>query len=109
MITIPDCMWELLLDEFAVEARQVEQVGYFDGVPFDVGGVVTTVTIPDADLRPRFFDVSPSAMSQAGKHFRAFRLVRLAQVHTHPEAWTGHSPHDDQRAYSQLEGALSIV
>jgi hypothetical protein len=34
---------------------------------------------------------------------------RLAQVHTHPSDWTGHSRFDDARAYSQRAGAVSIV
>jgi hypothetical protein len=48
-------------------------------------------------------------MSEAGKHLREFGLRRLAQVHTHPNAWTGHSDVDDDRAYSQIPGATSIV
>src|SRR5262249_11798694 len=72
-------------------------------------GVVTTVTIPHAQVNQGNFRVTPEAMSQAGQHMRAFRLCRLAQVHTHPDAWTGHSPWDDEWAYSQLPGAISIV
>ncbi len=35
--------------------------------------------------------------------------MRLAQIHTHPGTWVEHSEHDDERAYSQRAGALSIV
>lgn len=110
MITIPECFWKAMLDAFANERRPVEQVCYLDGVVDANGdGVVTTLTIPAAHLHPQRFEVTPEAMSQAGKHFRADRLRRLAQVHTHPAEWTGHSPWDDQKAYSQLPGAVSIV
>jgi hypothetical protein len=99
-----------MLHEFAKEVREVEQVCYLDGVMASQGdGVVTSITFPNAQLFPGRFEVSPDAMSEAGKHFRALKLKRLAQVRTHPGDWTGHSSWDDARAYSQLAGAVSIV
>jgi hypothetical protein len=109
MITIPESVWTHMLTEFAKEARQVEQVCYFDGVSHEGGGSVTSLTIPNARLEAGRFQVQPEAMSEAGKHLRAYRLRRFAQVHTHPTEWTGHSPWDNQWAYSQLPGAISIV
>ena len=112
MIVIPDSVWDSMLDEFAREMRAVEQVVYLDGVRYAVlpsVGVVTTLTIPDAHLEDGRFEVSSESMSQAGKHLRQFQLKRLAQVHTHPEAWVGHSPWDDLKAYSSAPGSMSIV
>ncbi len=109
MITIPDTIWTTMLAEFAKEKRQVEQVCYFDGMLLEHSGVVTTMTIPRAKLEVGRFQVAPDAMSEAGKHLRALRFRRLAQVHTHPTEWTGHSPWDNEWAYSQLPGAISIV
>jgi hypothetical protein len=113
MITIPETIWNRMLDEFSGERRKVEQVAYIDGIVFEDAectvAVATTLTIPDALLEPGRFKVSPEAMSQAGKHFRRFRMQRLAQVHTHPTDWVGHSQWDDERAYSQVIGAISIV
>lgn len=110
MITISEYFWQQTLDEFSGVRRAVEQVCYFDGITNeDGGGVVTTLTLPNARLHADHFHVEPEAMSQAGKHLRTLRLRRLAQVHTHPDAWTGHSPWDNQWAYSQLPGAISIV
>lgn len=109
MITIPDWIWLTMLDEFSRISGDVERVAFLDGVHLGSGGVVTTLTIPDAELRPRYYNIPAEAMSQAGKHFRAYDLVRLAQVHTHPDDWTDHSPIDDRRAYSQRTGAISIV
>jgi hypothetical protein len=109
MISIPDHLWNRMLAEFSQELRRVEQVCYLDGVVCSHGEIVTTLTIPNAALHPGRFDVSPECMSQAGKHLRAHRLRRIAQVHTHPDAWVGHSPWDDQRAYSQQPGAVSVV
>lgn len=109
MITIPEHFWSRMLDEFAKELRSVEQVSYFDGVAIDGGGIVTTLTIPNARLHEGRFEVTPDAMSQAGKHLRQHHLRRLAQIHTHPTDWTGHSSWDDARAYSQMPGAISVV
>ena len=36
-------------------------------------------------------------------------MRRLAQIHTHPFGWVGHSDYDDEKAFSQREGAISIV
>jgi hypothetical protein len=109
MITIPETLWETMLAEFAKDRRSVEQVCYFDGVLLGESGVVTTMTIPCAKLEAGRFHVHPDAMSEAGKHLRRLKLRRLAQVHTHPAEWTGHSMWDNEWAYSQLPGALSIV
>jgi len=48
-------------------------------------------------------------MSEAGQHFSRFGMERLAQVHTHPGRDMRHSPFDDENAYSQMNGAVSIV
>ena len=109
MITIPIFFWRAMLSRFAAAPKRVEQVGYFDGYELGDHGVVTTTTIPEARLERRFFEVSPEAMSAAGRHLRQLGQVRLAQIHTHPGTWVEHSEHDDERAYSQRAGALSIV
>jgi len=109
MIILPDAMWERLLDELARHVEGVELVAYLDGVRRDGVGVVTTVVLPDAELAPGYFTVPAEAMSQAGQHFRAHRLSRLIQVHTHGGAGCGHSWRDDEMAYSQTPGSLSLV
>lgn len=113
MITVPDTIWKRMIDEFSAEKRAVEQVAYIDGIVFEDAeltvATATTLTIPNAVLDPGRFEVSADAMSQAGKHFRRFKMQRLAQVHTHPTDWVGHSGWDDKRAYSQIPGAISIV
>jgi hypothetical protein len=109
VILIPETVWSTLLDEFARAAPNVERVAFLDGVVAADIGVVTTVTIPDADLDPGSYDVSVDAMSEAGQHLRRHHLARLAQVHTHGGTSVRHSEKDDRRAYSQRIGAVSIV
>lgn len=109
MITLPDVIWDCLLDEFRWPRKRVERVAYFDGVVTATDSIVTTLAFPNARLEKTHFTVSSEAMSECGTHFRKFGLVRIAQVHTHPGNWVGHSPYDDEMAYSQHVGAVSIV
>lgn len=99
--------------ELARHGATVERVAYLDGVrlnsPDTTRMVATTLTIPRATLTPRWFGVAAEDMSAAGQHFVPHRLARLAQVHTHGNDWVGHSPTDDDMAYSQRIGSISIV
>jgi hypothetical protein len=108
-LVLPDSAWERLLDEFAQQQPGVERVAYLDGYRRDDIGVVTTVVIPDATCERGYYSVDAEQMSEAGQHFRAYGIERLAQVHTHADRRLDHSHTDDQMAYSQREGALSLV
>lgn len=114
MLTIPAAAWDHLLDLFAMTPSGVERVAYLDGVLVTTkagvrGGVVTTVTIPDALLTPGFYRVEGDAITAASTHLFGHGLRRLAQVHTHGNGDTSHSPTDDDMAYSKAPGAISIV
>jgi len=114
VLSIPDAVWTALLDAFATALPGHERVAYLDGVRYRgpdgaVHSVATTVTVPNAVTTPGNYRVAPEAMAEAGEHLHALGLVRLAQVHTHGNGWVGHSCVDDRRAYSQLDGALSLV
>lgn len=109
MIVLSELIWEALLDEFRWPRAALERVAYIDGVVCGDLKVATTVTLPVAAMHPTYFTVSGDAMSQAGQHFRRYGLERLAQVHTHPGRDVRHSRFDDQNAYSQMDGAISIV
>ena len=109
MLVIPESVWERLLDGFAQTAAAVERVAFLDGVRIGETGVVTTITFPDAQLHAQYYDVPADAMSRAGRHLREHRLARLAQVHTHGGLDCRHSARDDEHAYTQREGAVSVV
>lgn len=116
-VLITDETWRRLLGELRRHPGGVERVAYLDGYLVDLTGyptddrlaVVTTIVLPDAHLTPGNYTVSAAAMSRAGAHLRERRMTRLVQVHTHGDDWVEHSPTDDQRAFSQRPGALSIV
>lgn len=114
VLSIPEPVWSLLLDAFASAPAGHERVAYLDGVRFrsdngDLRAVATTVTVPDAVTSPGNYRVTAAAMERAGAHFDSLSLVRLAQVHTHGNRNVTHSWVDDQHAYSQMDGALSLV
>lgn len=116
-VIIPHDVWKTMLAEFAKHTGGVERVAYLDGYITDMTGyadetptgIVASLVFPDAHLTPRNYQVDAAAMSQAGSHLRARRMVRLAQVHTHGNHHVDHSPTDDAQAYSQRPGSLSIV
>ena len=108
-LVLPEGAWECLLDEFGRQRPGVERVAFLDGFRGDDIGIVTTVVIPDAICESGYYTVGANQMSEAGAHFRKYGMQRLAQVHTHGNCDLAHSPRDDRMAYSQREGALSLV
>lgn len=119
-VRIPDALWCAVLELFATHPPGVERVVYLDGFPIDESGyhgfdpdatvfVATTVVVPYALLTARNYAVATEAVSAAGRHLRVERMTRVAQVHSHGDNWLEHSPTDDDRAYSQRPGAVSIV
>lgn len=114
VITIPDSLWNEMLDVFEQIPRGVERVAYFDGIRYTGAdgashGVTTTLVVPHATLRPRNYDISAEAMAEAGAHLHPNGLSRLLQVHTHGNDWVDHSRTDDTLAFTRRTGAVSIV
>jgi len=109
MIVLSEAIWQTLLDEFRWPRAAVERIAYIDGIGCGDIKVATSLTLPNAAMHRTYFTVSGEAMSEAGQHFSRFGMERLAQVHTHPGRDMRHSPFDDENAYSQMNGAVSIV
>jgi hypothetical protein len=108
-LILPATLWTEALGILRCSPHDRERILYLDGPRGADPGVVTTITVPDADEHEGHFHVDPAQMRRAGRHLRRFGMTRLAQIHTHPAGWTGHSPHDDEMAFSQRDGAISIV
>jgi len=102
--------WQTAMTALRQPPHDRERVAYLDGPGsrHEIA-IVTTVTLPSAEERQGNFHVSAPEMSRAGQHLRRLGLNRLAQIHSHPAGWTGHSPYDDEMAFSQRDGAVSIV
>jgi hypothetical protein len=97
VIVVPAWAWKTMIDAFTQAPASAERVAFFDGVaggrdPVD-GGVVTTVTFPDAQI-------TAEETRLASQHLRPYGLVRLVQVHAHPSSWTPSSQPDDAAALS---------
>lgn len=119
-IRIHEALWRAVLDLFAEHEPGVERIAYLDGFRIDESGypggspndqvyVAVTVVVPNAVLRPGNYFVPAEAVSEAGRHLRTERMTRIAQVHSHDTDWVDHSCTDDDRAYSQRWGAISVV
>ncbi len=109
MILLPASIWDAALAALRTPPHDREQVAFLDGLELGEDAVVTTLTIPEAEQAHGHYAISAHEMTRAGLHLRELGLIRIAQIHTHPGSWTGHSGHDDEFAYSQADGAVSIV
>jgi len=109
-LIIPANTWQTAMAALRQPPHDRERVAYLDGPkPRQDIAIVTTVTLPGAEEREGNFHVSAPEMSRAGQHLRRLGLMRLAQIHSHPAGWIGHSPYDDEMAFSQRDGTISIV
>lgn len=70
---------------------------------------VASVIVPEQKVSAGNFQVPPAAVRAMGRKLREMGLVNVAQLHTHPGNWVGHSAWDDDHAFSLRNGALSIV
>jgi hypothetical protein len=87
----------------------VETACFWFGVDAGHLQVVTTVAAPKLYQTPGNYSVEMTSLRRLAAAMRANGLTNMAQLHTHPSDWVDHSPHDDERAYSTREGALSLV
>lgn len=71
--------------------------------------VATTVIVPRQRVGSGRYELPADAVREMGHALRCCGLVNIAQVHSHPDEWVGHSDWDDTHAFSLRDGALSIV
>jgi hypothetical protein len=71
--------------------------------------VLTTVIAPDCDHGPGHVMCSMAEVQAVTAHAHDVGLGVLAQVHSHPSAWSEHSVGDDTMVLMPFEGMLSIV
>jgi hypothetical protein len=92
--------------------RGVESTVLWGGRRFADHAVVLAVLYPsggDVERTHEFVRVGADATAEMGRWLRAQELTGLAQVHTHPSAWTGHSQTDDDFPIASSHGFLSLV
>jgi hypothetical protein len=94
----------------AAGRRRREQAAFLCGyVLAGSVGLVTTVLLPDTDGSLGGCRFSVEAMARTFQQTRRLRQVFLAQVHTHPGPYCGHSFTDDHGAIVEAAGFFSIV
>lgn len=108
----------LTLSERALEAtlqvfdryasRRVESCCFWYGkAANNRASVVRAVVVPPQENHWGNYRVTASAVEAMSRATREQRWLNLAQVHTHPGRWVGHSPYDDAQANSTR--TLSLV
>lgn len=88
---------------------RVEAACFWFGVEDGDAQVVTTLALPELLQTAGNYRIVRGSLRHLSKEMRSQGLSNLAQIHTHPKAWVGHSPYDDEHAYSTREGSLSLV
>jgi JAB domain-containing protein similar to deubiquitination enzymes len=105
-----------LLDRTTIVLRQSragkvshEGVAYWAGHRVGDGVLLTTCIAPAAITTRGSFETSARANAQVIAYLGAAKLELVAQIHSHPGDFVGHSDSDDHRALMPYEGFLSIV
>jgi hypothetical protein len=86
-----------------------EGVAYWAGQRVAGGVVLTTCIAPAATTTRGSFETSARANAEVIAYLGSAKLELIAQVHSHPGDFVGHSDGDDRRALMPYEGYLSVV
>jgi hypothetical protein len=89
--------------------RQHEQVVYWAGIETKGRWIVTTVIAPEAVTTRGSYVVSSLSNAKVISHLSKLSLSLLAQIHTHPGEFVGHSYGDNQGTLTPYENLLSLV
>ena len=106
---ILDRTWLLLRQD---GLKDVESTVLWGGRRFGSDGCIMSVLYPcgyDVARSRGLVRVGPDTTAEMGRWLRRQSLRALAQVHTHPTGWTGHSRTDDDGPIVSAEGFVSIV
>ncbi len=93
---------------FAMTAKLRLECGLFwYGATRESESVVLGVVVPTQINTWGHYELPELAIDQLSDATRPRGWFNLAQVHTHPSTWVGHSPYDDH--YANSRNALSLV
>lgn len=100
---------ERILLNFPLKRKPDEMIVYWAGIREGDKSTVRLVVVPNAKTNSGRVIVSQEANFHFVKALSSRNLVQIAQVHTHPTSWVGHSPGDSKYAAFKVKGLLSIV
>jgi hypothetical protein len=86
-----------------------EMIVFWAGIREADKSTVRLVIVPNAKTNSGSVVVSQEANFHFVKTLSSRALVQIAQIHTHPTSWAGHSPGDSEYAAFKVKGLLSIV
>ena len=99
---------ELTRFAFKATARRELECGLFwYGTSGDVDSTVHGIVVPSQINSWGHYELPEHAIDELSEATRPRGWFNLAQVHTHPSRWVGHSPYDDR--YANSRNALSLV
>jgi len=100
---------ERILSDFSSNQHPCEEIVYLAGIREANRAMVRLVVAPDAKTDSDRVVVSQDANFHFVKTLSARNFVQIAQVHTHPSLWVGHSPGDSKYAAFKVKWLVSIV
>ena len=89
--------------------NQNEGLVYWGGIKEGNNITATSVIAPKTEFDWGRVTVSHKSNFDFVEALNKHNLIQVAQVHSHPSEWVGHSLGDDQMAAFKTEGLLSIV
>lgn len=98
-----------LLRKFRDQKEYHEGILYWAGVETPTQWWILSCIRPDAVTTPGSYRTSAVANSDVILAANRHGLHILAQVHSHPGGWVGHSGGDHQGAFMPFEGSLSVI
>ena len=100
---------EQSLRDYPLTHEPDEMLVFWAGIREANKSIVKLVVLPNAKTTAGSVEVSHEANFRFVKTLSSRALIQIAQVHTHPTSWAGHSPGDSKYASFKVKGLLSIV
>ena len=100
---------EDILKDFPLKYNPHEMFVYWAGIKENNKFTVNLVVVPNAKTDFGSVVVSQEANFNFVKILSSKKLIQVAQVHTHPTSWVGHSLGDSRYAAFKVKELLSIV
>lgn len=100
---------ECILRDFPLKNDPHEMIVFWAGVRDGNKITVKLVVAPKAKTNSGRVEVPPESNFYFVKALCSRNFVQIAQVHSHPTSWIGHSPGDSKFAAFKVSGLLSIV
>lgn len=100
---------EKVLSDYGYKKPSTEGLVYWGGTRDNDITYIDMLIAPFCETGPERVSVSQYSNSIVVKHLCDNKRVQIAQVHSHPSNWVGHSLGDDKLAPFKVTGLLSIV